>query len=318
MEWMNVATALNKKYLLYTGVMLYSLCKNNETPIRAFLLHSELEEADFICLRKSLEDFQIEIISLQVDSQLFNERLPRNEMWSIETYYRLLLPELLPIEVKRLFYIDVDIIVNQSLEEVYAIEFEGTEIIATEDVSTEESMLDKQKEMFASMFSFGYKYFNAGFMLLNIEEIRKKYDFNTYLQVIEEWNYEMAAPDQDILNYVHWEKVGYIDYRKYDMFARIAHNRGMTYEQVKNEVTVIHYAGTKPWNADNCHFDIEQLWWDYAKQTPFYLQLLEEFLHKTMFDTTLETYVGGILEQNTELQQNLKDLGFWHRRSSEF
>ena len=35
--------------------------------------------------------------------------------------------------------------------------------------------------------------------------------------------------------------------------------------------------------------------------------LLEEFLHKTMFDTTLETYVGGILEQNTELQQNLKE-----------
>lgn len=44
---MNIATALNKKYLLYTGVMLTSLCENNPTHIDVYLLHSELEKKIF-------------------------------------------------------------------------------------------------------------------------------------------------------------------------------------------------------------------------------------------------------------------------------
>ena len=35
---MNVATALNRKYLLYTGVMLTSLCENNPCHIDIYIL----------------------------------------------------------------------------------------------------------------------------------------------------------------------------------------------------------------------------------------------------------------------------------------
>lgn len=147
-------------------------------------------------------------------------------------YYRLLLPEMLPMEVKRLLYIDADIIINKPLKKVYRAEFAGNEIIATEDM-TAKVMHGKRKEMFALMLDMGYQYFNSGFMLLNIEEIRKCHNFQTYIQAMEAWDYQMTAPDQDILNYVHWQKVGYIDCRKYDMFTRIAYNEGTTYEQVK-------------------------------------------------------------------------------------
>ena len=307
---MNVATALNKKYLLYTGVMLHSLCVNNKVPIRVFLLHSELEESDFQCLRDALKLFDIEIISLKVNAELFSERLPRNQQWSIETYYRLTLLELLPEYIERLLYIDVDIIINKSLQNVYSIEFEDSEIIATEDLSgrkTRDMFGAKQKEMFLAMFEQGYRYFNAGFMLLNIAKMRKKYSFATYIQAIEEWNYQMEAPDQDILNYVHWEYVGYVDCREYDLFARLAHGEGLTYEEVKQNISVVHYAGTKPWDADNCHFDIEQLWWDYAKQMPFYVQLLEDFLHKTMFDTTVENYIMNIEAHAVNIQKQLNE-----------
>ena len=305
---MNIATALNRKYILYTGVMLHSLCMNNPVSIRAFLLHSELLDEDIQLLRESLHDFDIKIIPLKVDSDLFSSRLPRNSQWSIETYYRLMLLDLLPADVDRLLYIDVDIIINKPLTEVYAIDFGEDEIIAAIDScgkKTWDKFGDKQKEMFASMVEQGYQYFNAGFMLLNIKKIRQSHNFSTYLQVIEEWNYQMDAPDQDILNYVHWKKIGYIDYWQYDLFARIAHGEGITYNQVKAETSVIHYAGTKPWDADNCHFDIEQLWWDYAKATPFYIQLLEEFLQKSMTDTTVESYINDILTNNRQLQNQL-------------
>lgn len=37
----------------------------------------------------------------------------------------------------------------------------------------------------------------------------------------------MEAPDQDILNYVHGYKAGYIDYKEFNLFARIAHNQNI-------------------------------------------------------------------------------------------
>lgn len=253
-ERMNVVTALNKKYLLYTGVMLTSLCINNKRPIRAFLLHNELDEEDVRCLKESLAAFDAEIVPIKVQAELFDERLPRNMQWSVETYYRLLMLDILPEDVTRLLYIDVDIIINKSLEEIYKMDFgeDEYEIFAADDACGEKTLEKfgvKQQQMFEPMLREGYRYFNAGFMLMNIEKMRKKYNFQTYVNAIEEWEYQMEAPDQDILNYVHWKKVGYIDYRDYDFFARIAHNRGMTYEEVKENVTVIHYAGEKPWET---------------------------------------------------------------------
>ena len=311
MNRMNVVAALNKAYLLYTGIMLYSLCVNNRVAIRVFLLHSELEESDIKVLENALREFDIEIVPLKINEELFGEHLPKTEVWSMATYYRLTLLELLPEDVERLLYVDGDIIVNKSLEELYQVEFEGDEIIAAEDVCGKKSwdeFSDKQKEMFAPMIEAGYRYFNAGFMLLNIAEMRKKYSFDTYLRAMQEWEYQMFAADQDILNYVHWQKVGYIDCYEYDLFARIAHNEGITYEQVKEDARIIHYAGYKPWDADNCHFDIEQIWWDYAKQTPFYSKLLEDFLYEMMRNDNLEKYINSLLTQIEETQRQLQEV----------
>ena len=310
MNKMNVATALNKKYLAYTSVMLQSLCVNNERPIRAFLLHTELELSDIKCLEDSLKDFDIEIIAIKMDTRVFDERLPRTTQWSVEMYYRLALPDVLPDYVERILYLDVDIIVNKSVAELYDIEFDDYEIIATEDCNGRKSWemySAKQQEMFGPLFEQGYIYFNSGVMLLNIAEIRKRVTLDTYMDAIEEWNYEMLAPDQDILNYVHWDRVGYVDGDKYDLFANLAHNRGMNYEQVKSEASIIHFAGYKPWNTTSLHFEIEQLWWDYASKNPFYFQLLEGFLNSTLTSTLIENYIGHVCNKLVDTRKNLKE-----------
>ena len=51
---MNIATALNRKYLEYTVVMLCSLCENNNEHIDAYLLHSELTTQDIDIIKNSL------------------------------------------------------------------------------------------------------------------------------------------------------------------------------------------------------------------------------------------------------------------------
>lgn len=69
------------------------------------------------------------------------------------------------------------------------------------------------------------------------------------MDLAESLNYEVGAPDQDLLNMMHDKQVKFLDEYKYNLFAKIAYDNGIHYENVKEETTIIHYAGMKPWAA---------------------------------------------------------------------
>ncbi len=306
---MNVATALNKKYLRYTAVMLKSLCENNPGSVRIFLLNHELSAEDVQRIQKVLAAYDAQVVDFKVDRSAFYSGIPYNEQWSIETYYRLLLLDLLPKDVERLLYLDGDIIVNRSLKELYELDFKGKDLYAGTDSGWSqvwEKYSAVQKELLAGVLKEGHRYFNAGVMLLNIGQMREQYSFRTYCDVMESWNYQMFALDQDILNYVHAHKTGYFDERIYNLSARTAHNQGLSYEDMK-QAAIIHYTGYKPWEAGNCHYDIEKRWWDYARRTPFYQELLEEFLDQSLTDGHLEAYIQELLEKLDTSQKQLQE-----------
>lgn len=308
---MNIATALNRKYIPYTIVMLSSLCSHHAVHVDAFLLHSELTAKDIAFMESALGHYDISIHAVRIDRERFDARLPCSAEWTIETYYRLMLPEVIPAEVTRLLYLDADVIVNTPITELYDADFGGKEILATCDMNDHlpQEVLDEiQQRMFAPLFAEGYRYFCAGVMLMNIEAIRGKYTFDSYAKAFEAWNYRMGAPDQDILNYVHWQGVGYVDCNRYDLYARAAHKAGVTYEEVKASTSIVHFVGDKPWSASGLHFDIEKLWWDYAKRTPVYGQLLEAFVEDVMTNPKLPTYVHVIEEENAILQKSLSEI----------
>lgn len=291
---MNIAIALNKKYVEYTAVMLLSLCMNNKKHhIDIYLLHSELEENDIEKLRNTIKEYDVTLIETKVEKAIFEEKCKSSEQWSIETYFRLLLLDILPETVERLLYLDVDMLIINDIFDMYNSEFNGNDIFVVKDMSgtlKNEFLSQKQQEMFAPMFAQGYSYFNAGLLLYNIKEMRKKYSTNTYFDAMQDWNYEMTAFDQDIMNYVHWKKVSYLDEKKYNVFAAVAHTTWLKdYAWVKENVSIIHYGGfMKPWHTKSFHNDIELIWWEYAKLTPFYNELLERFMILTMTDKTFE------------------------------
>lgn len=306
---MNIATAMNKRYVPYAGVMLYSIASHNSQHMDAYILHSELEETDIDYLRKCTKSFNVNILPLKVDRSLFDIGIPTTEQWSLETYYRLLLLDILPADVERILYLDVDMVVNQPLNELYETELEGVDLVACENAcgkTTPDYYYPKQREMFAPMFESGYRYFCAGMLLLHIERLRKTYSFQSYLDAMAEWDYQMHAPDQDILNYVHWRHVKYVDPYRYNLFARMAHNEGLTHDEVKESCAILHYPGDKPWESTNVHYDLERIWWEYAKETPAYESLLEAFLTSSLRDyPVVENYILGLEKQNRELNESL-------------
>jgi lipopolysaccharide biosynthesis glycosyltransferase len=305
---MNVATSLNRAYIKYAIVMLTSFCDSNREHNCIYLLNDELNTEDIELIRRSLEGYDAEVVALRADIGDLVNSLPTGDMWTKEIYYRLLLPELLPAEVEKTFYLDVDVIVHGSLSELYNSDFEGADLFAASDSNDMNQLEDyspKQQEMFAKRAPEDYKYFNSGVLLLNIRQIREKYTFSDYLNAMKEWNFEMSAPDQDVLNYVHCDNVKYMDYRQYDLFARLAYNNGWKYNEALEKNKIIHFAGDKPWNWKNTHYIFEKLWWDYAAKTPVYKELIEEFLESAFTETRLEE---NALRMSAEVDEYRKAL----------
>ena len=290
---MNIATALNEKYVKYTCVMLTSLLMNQTgVNIHVYLLHNDLTQREREQLRILVEGYNQNIHFLWVNKESLPTGLPTTKAWSLECYFRLMLLDILPVDIDRILYLDVDMIINKSIKELYWTDFENALFCACPDMILNER------------FEEGFTYFNSGMMLWNIEKLRGRYCFKDYMNLAESLNYDVKAPDQDLLNMMHDKQVKFLDEYKYNLFAKIAYDNGIHYENVKEETTIIHYAGMKPW-AGGVHYDIEQLWWDYAKLTPFYFELLESFLHSCINDPFIYQTLSESFRVNKQLIEEL-------------
>lgn len=298
---MNVATSLNSKYVRYTCVMLTSFFENHMKNINfhIYLLFNDLTKEDKRKLRNTIEAYAGTVHFLFVDRKLFLEFLTTNA-WSLEAYYRLILMDILPEDVERLLYLDVDVIVNKSLEKLYFTDFEGNAICACKDVCSA-PFGDNRDMIFAEQIQNGFTYFCSGVLLLNVKEMRKKYCLKNYLDLARQLDFKMVAPDQDILNFMHWSEVKQFDSGRYNLFSWVAYTKGVRYKTVLKDVAIVHFSGPKPWSGKVIRYDIEQLWWDYAKRTPFYQELMEECLFEAIHDGEIYSQIAMLHDERDSL-----------------
>lgn len=303
---MNIAIALNRKYYRYTYVFLTSLCKHHPCgSLFLHILHNDLTETEKQGLTQLLTAYGHDLTFYSIMREDFPAGLPVNDMWTLETYFRLKLIDLLPEHVDRLLYLDVDIIVNQNLEELYNTDFEGNDFIACADMGSTGAFTDIRGKLFNDRIAAGYQYFNAGVMLWNLSLLRHRYSFSFYMNLAEELNFQILAPDQDLLNYAHYGHIKYADEYRYNLWGRHSYNCGIHYQQARDEAAIIHYTGYKPWDGQYVHYDIEQIWWDYASQTPFYTELMEEFLHGVLNNPLINDTLQQMSDEKAQLIQEL-------------
>lgn len=294
---MNIAISLNQKYFRYAFVMLYSLFKNNsEQEIDVYILNSDLERESIREYELLAEEYGNCVHELRIDNSIFPEGIPVTKIWSIEAYYRLVLLDILPADVDRLLYLDVDIIVNKDIQDMYSSDFSGKLILAVED-DFNACPSGKREVLFRNYLKQGMVYFNSGVMLLDVKALRKHYSFKRYMETLQKIMNNIVAPDQDLLNYVHWQEVGFLDAghnilkNKYNMYARRASIDGYTYEQMKEEAYIIHCFSRKPWDADSTHYEGERIWWEYARKTKYYESLSYDYVCKSMTDQTINNTI---------------------------
>ncbi len=251
----NIVFNMNSKYFPYSLVMLQSLFKNN--PLYNFciyLLYSDMEFWELEYIEKFINWNQSNFISIKVDKKKFQE-FPLNARWSVETYYRLLIPELLPNEIMQVVYLDIDLIIDGDISDLFQLDLDSYYLAACEDLyeNIDYHSLNRKWNRLDEI-----KYFNAGVMVLNLCEIRKKVQFNDYGRVVEAMKGELPYMDQDILNYLFGEKVQYLP-AQFNNVVGVKTN--------KKQQGIIYHYGTpeKPWNTKKA-LVFQELWWKYANQ----------------------------------------------------
>ncbi len=309
---MNICIALNRKYVRYAYVLLTSLFDTNPNrEIHVYALNDELTEEDVALLGELCRCHGGEFHDKKVNPADFLKGLPLTESWSKETLYRLALVDVIPEDVKRILYLDIDMIVNQDITELYESDFEGKNFVATRDIPTVQPIPPEDPSYFLfkdADFSSDY-YINAGMMLWNLEALRGHYHLSDYMAVAAAHNYQIPVLDQDLLNLVHWGQIKYVDPHIYDCFTILTTEENDEEENGRRpkEAAIIHYAGDKPWKA-SLQNSANEIWWQYAAKTPFYEEMLEEYVLASCGADSMSSKYLRYVEENDRLKKAIEPL----------
>lgn len=306
MGQINVAVAVNQTFEKYLYVMLASLLENNKgQDLHIFLMSADFTDSQISRLHDFIERYGQKLYPISIGADVFPEELPATQMIPVETYFRLALPDLLPEGLDRVLYLDTDLIINQPLSEFYHMDFEDKSFCACRDVSTVVIQNTQKSELFAQLRDKpDFVYFNAGVLLMNLEKLRKQVNLKYFIEQGLKLREYLRFQDQDLLNYLFYGDVRIVAAEKYNLFARTAYNSGFGYAKVKEETVIIHYAGPpKPWRHEEVRYELERFWWEYAKKTPYYTELLEEIVLKEVDTGYMDQLFRQLKQENDELKQ---------------
>lgn len=186
---MIVCYSLNYKYYDLFEVSLRSLLDFNSVT-KVYVLNSMLSD-EFIKRAEVVCDNRCDIEFIHVDPKMFRDI--EMKYLGVESYYRLLLPEL--IKEDKVWYIDVDTLILGSIEQPY---YEKVDFMVAAVPKLFQDSLETQKNSLG--MSKDAQYFNSGVLLLNLVKLKNDGLFKGVIHWIN-INFDIIGlADQDGLN----------------------------------------------------------------------------------------------------------------------
>ena len=248
---MNLLFCINTKFRGLLCQCLRSIVKNGgEDRYDAYILHSDLQEADMEAIRQVSERVVCRFIT--VDPRDF-EGFPESDRYPRQIYYRLASPLLLPGDLDRILYLDVDTLVINPLRELYSMDFAGNYYIACTHIRETLTRFNDRRLNVPE----GAPYVNTGVMVLDLQVLRKVLTMEDIRRTALEKVASFWLPDQDLLTVMHGDKILLADTQKYNLSDRILsiYNADPRHPRhdlnwVRENTVIIHYCGkNRPWKT---------------------------------------------------------------------
>jgi lipopolysaccharide biosynthesis glycosyltransferase len=269
-------------YIPYMSAAMQSIMENSSPNSRYcfFVLHKDIDANHINIIEKQISAFpQFSIEFIDVTSFINGRTFFISRHIAVESYFRLLIPELLP-EYKKIIYVDGDMICTTDIAPLLDINMENYLIAAVRDVpgvswyhGPRHSKNRKKRFSVLLQLKNPDEYFNAGLLVINIELFNKTITIDKLLELAasREWqNY-----DQDVLNVVAEKKTFFLSFRwnfhhpirpKY-----LPDQIKQEYSEAEKNPNIIHY---KPWTFA-FHIKFFELFWKYSTRTPFINVIVE-------------------------------------------
>ncbi|MDR2854366.1 MAG: glycosyltransferase family 8 protein [Prevotellaceae bacterium] len=267
-------------YVPYMSTAIQSIMENAsaDKQYHIYVLYQDISQQSKEQLRGQVAAFSQFAIDFVEAKQYVEGYKFFSSRWSVETYFRLLIPYLFP-ERKKMIYLDGDIICNVDIAELYEVElgenllacvrdYSGTMIMCGTD-EREKEIYQNEHQIFAELKNPD-DYFNAGVQVFNSEAFRNTISMPDLLAFTASRAWQIV--DQDVLNVLCEGKVMFlpIDWNFPNCNSNLANlpkDLQQAYIAARERPKLVHLIW-KPWRA---YTDLPsiRLFFAYAFKTPF-------------------------------------------------
>ncbi len=195
-----------------------------------------------------------------LDDSIF-AMLPQIAYFTTAMYYRLMIPELFPNDVNKILYLDMDVLVEGRLDELW-----------NEDILNKGAAVVEDSATIHLGEYTPPRYFNSGVMLINLDYWRKYNVKEKAIDFMVKHRDILRFPDQDALNVVLQDDLIYVSdkwnyhlnldkrFLKQALRGRIAKDKAPV---------IIHFnQRVKPWMY-HCRHPYAARYWQVLKKTTF-------------------------------------------------
>ena len=260
-----ICMACDDKYAMHCASAVASMIDNHksEEKLEFFILNSAISKKSQSRLEK-LGNTKVSSLKLiNVNPLDFkNCPLPENMHFSLETYFRLKLPDFFP-DFDKVLYIDCDVTVLGDVKELWELDIAGVYAAVCEDIVPVEHLRE---------FIGDFANSNAGVMVINLKKWREDRISQKCFDFIEHHSEKIFFVDQDVLNSMLIPKINY--------FPRFWNLEYMPLNDVvsglysEQEIRLIHHISRmKPWNTPFGHIYADK-YFKYLAKTPWWHHIL--------------------------------------------
>lgn len=282
---MNIVFHSSDTFVPILSVAIVSILINNKESdaITIYVIENDISNINKNKLKNIVQNYQRNIIFIPMpdinkDYALGLKMIKK--IWSFDSYCRLFLGSILPQSVKKVLYLDSDIICNNSLKELYETNL-GNNYCA--------GVIDCLGEKYYELFHLSKRsfYCNSGVILLDLEKWRKNNIEKEVSNYVKSKNGYVFFMEQSVLNVILQEKIKIL-HPKYNVYTLMVAFTNKNLYQLRHQKryyldkeiekaianpTIIHmtncfYIKGRPWIKGNNH-PFKQLFLKYREKTPW-------------------------------------------------
>lgn len=267
MTTIHIVCASDENMVMPAAAMLKSLFVNAspDRRINVSFLDGGISNASKLKLLDSLKPNNESVHFLNVNPLCLRDMKITGHI-TIVAYYRLLIPSMLPIDITKVIYLDVDLIVDHDIGELWDTDMHGQHLLAVPE---------QGKDCMHMPFPYGlanYKkmlglephkaVFNSGVLVIDLDKWRRDHIAPKLVSYLQQHKEHVRFWDQDALNVILAHQWGELDYRWnvltqlfdcYPWNAGVVKDRAV-YQRLIRHPFIVHFnTANKPWHRTSKH-----------------------------------------------------------------